>query len=224
MDCLLLLVGKKEERRAAAPPPLLLFLTLHQASTQPPPLLLLFFHLIAILHLHQHRRRPAPPPLPSSRGGLCTSFFLPHFRRGLRTTARYMGVKVPVAPPREQPMPPCCSIICTLQVPAGASRTFSISQSRLAVSHMPTPVNWKRWVKMFQLGMSGRYQTLAPGASFLSRAMSRVSSNSKPTFSSALSTSQVGIMSGSPSPSSMAFLILRCSSFLASYLSVRHHS
>lgn len=35
-------------------------------------------------------------------------------------TARYMGVNVPVVPPCVQPIPPCCSIPCTLYVPDGA--------------------------------------------------------------------------------------------------------
>jgi hypothetical protein len=59
----------------------------------------------------------------------CSCFYL----RGLRTTAKYIGVNVPVMPPLAQPIPPCCSIPCTFDVPAGASLMNSKNRSATLV-------------------------------------------------------------------------------------------
>ena len=68
------------------------------------------------------RLRPAPPPsrccchTAAAVLEACVTRLLVHrchpaYRAGLRETARYMGVKVPVMPPCAQPIPPCCNMV-----------------------------------------------------------------------------------------------------------------
>ena len=68
---------------------------------------------------------------------------------------RYMGVKIPSSPPLARPIPPLWSRICVRLVPAGANLRNSMTLSEYFVSRRPNQLNWKRWVKGFQDGMSG---------------------------------------------------------------------
>jgi hypothetical protein len=81
---------------------------------------------------------------------------IPHLR-GFLATQRYMGVKMRCSPPLASPMAPCCSMVCTLEVPVGARRISSRILSMNVVSGMPTGVNWNRWVNTFHDGVSGWY-------------------------------------------------------------------
>lgn len=94
---------------------------------------------------------------------------------GLRATIKYIGVKVPVCPPCAQPHPPCCNIVCTLVVPAGAKPIFSMAQIALRVMAMPAGLNWKRKLKGLLDGYKGKYHGSPPKRS--SKAMSLASIN-----------------------------------------------
>ena len=69
-----------------------------------------------------------------------TPYFLPF--NGLRPSTRYMGVKVPFAPPSTRPSWPWRSISRTACEPLGAMPTISMPLSTRFIRKVPIGVNW----------------------------------------------------------------------------------